>query len=83
MNTLFRAAGDFDISCMLCGRFVGELAAGVFHPNPRVRPPTHARRRVRCGECGGNLYLEPNDVRAMFSRSKATALQVASRSNVA
>jgi hypothetical protein len=83
MNAWIHGTGLFDVSCMLCGRVVGELVGSDFHANPRVKPPTRAGRRVRCGECGGNLYLEPVDAPAMLAKHGPTGPVRAARVSAA
>ncbi len=51
----------FNVQCVMCGRAAGQVLNGVFVPNQRVRLPAAGKSGSRCGECGGNLYLEPDD----------------------
>ena len=50
----------FNVQCVMCGRASGQVMNGVFVPNHRVRP-VPGKNGSRCGECGGNLYLEPDE----------------------
>ena len=59
MTQLRRSRTGYSVQCVLCGRAAGEVIGGVFRRDPRVRPPRVDRGIARCGECGGNLYLEP------------------------
>jgi hypothetical protein len=49
----------YTVQCVLCGRAAGEVVGGVFRRDQRVPAPHMDRGVARCGECGGNLYLEP------------------------
>jgi hypothetical protein len=51
----------FNVQCVMCGRAAGQLMNGMFVPNQRVRTPIAGKNGSRCGECGGNLYLEPDE----------------------
>jgi hypothetical protein len=49
----------FTVQCVLCGRTAGEVVGGRFRRDQRFQAPRIERGIARCGECGGNLYLEP------------------------
>ena len=49
----------YTVQCVLCGRAAGEVLGGVFRRDQRVQPPRMDHGVARCGQCGGNLYLEP------------------------
>ena len=52
----------FNVQCVMCGRAAGQLLDGRFVLNPQARAPIPAKNGgSRCGECGGNLYLEPDE----------------------
>ena len=51
----------FSVQCVMCGRAAGQVMDGIFVPNQRVHRPVAGKNGSRCGECGGNLYLEPDE----------------------
>ena len=57
--TQLRSRAGYTVQCVLCGRAAGEVMGGVFRRDQRVPPPRMDHGVARCGECGGNLYLEP------------------------
>ena len=59
MTQLRGSRAGYTVQCVLCGRAAGEVVGGVFRRDQRVQPPRMDRGVARCGECGGNLYLEP------------------------
>jgi hypothetical protein len=62
----------YNVNCMMCGRSSGQLRHGVFVRQPNAPALVHTNGRNRCGYCGGNLYLEPDDT--ILSQSSAEAL---------
>jgi hypothetical protein len=52
---------SYSVSCMMCGRASGQVRSGVFFRAPGAPPLENRAGRTRCGFCGGNLYLEPDD----------------------
>ena len=59
MSQVLGARSGYTVQCVLCGRAAGEVLGGVFRRDQRVQPPRMEHGIARCGECGGNLYLEP------------------------
>jgi hypothetical protein len=59
MTQLRGSRAGYTVQCVLCGRAAGEVLGGVFRRDQRVQPPRMDHGAARCGECGGNLYLEP------------------------
>ena len=57
--TQLRSRAGYTVQCVLCGRAAGEVVGGVFRRDQRVQAPRMDRGVAHCGECGGNLYLEP------------------------
>jgi len=53
------SGAGYTVQCVLCGRAAGEVMGGVFRRDQRFQPPRMERGVAHCGECGGNLYLEP------------------------
>jgi hypothetical protein len=56
----------FNVQCVMCGRAAGQLMSGTFVPNQKVTRPIAGKSGSRCGECGGNLYLEPDEAITPF-----------------
>jgi len=52
---------------------------GVFVPNRRVRNPVAGKNGSRCGECGGNLYLEPDESITPFMATQIAAQRTAAQ----
>jgi hypothetical protein len=52
---------NYSVNCMMCGRASGQIRGGVFHRVPGAPALENRAGRSRCGFCGGNLYLEPDD----------------------
>jgi hypothetical protein len=63
----------FNVQCVMCGRAAGQIVNGTFVPNKRVPSPIPGKRGSRCGECGGNLYLEPDEAVTPFMASQLAA----------
>ena len=72
----------FNVQCVMCGRAAGQLMNGVFVPNQRVRTPSPGKNGSRCGECGGNLYLEPDESITPFMASQIAAQRTAAQLQV-
>jgi hypothetical protein len=51
----------YSVNCMMCGRASGQVRDGAFYRAPSAPRPKNHGGRTRCGFCGGNLYLEPDD----------------------
>jgi hypothetical protein len=51
----------FNVTCMLCGRFSGQVRSGRFFAASSAPMPIREKGRSRCGFCSGNLYLEAED----------------------
>jgi hypothetical protein len=62
----------YNVNCMMCGRSSGQLRRGVFFRQPNAPRLVHTNGHNRCGYCGGNLYLEPDDT--ILSQSSAEVL---------
>ena len=77
----------FNVQCVMCGRASGQLMNGSFVPNQRVKRPVPGKNGSRCGECGGNLYLEPDESVTPFMATQiatqrtAAQLQASTESN--
>jgi hypothetical protein len=59
MTQLRASRAGYTVQCVLCGRAAGEVVGGVFRRDERVQAPRMDHGVARCGQCGGNLYLEP------------------------
>jgi hypothetical protein len=68
----------FNVVCVMCGRSAGQVVQARFVKSPQVRAPQAGRDGPRCGECAGNLYLEPDESVTAFM-----ATQLAHRQAVA
>lgn len=67
----------FNVQCVMCGRAAGQLVNGTFLPSVSARPPIPARNHTsRCGECGGNLYLEPDESVTPFMAAQLAGQRV-------
>jgi hypothetical protein len=64
----------FNVVCVMCGRSAGQVVQSKFVRSTAVRAPLAGRDGPRCGECSGNLYLEPDESVTAFM-----AAQLASR----
>ena len=69
----------FNVQCVMCGRASGQLINGAFVPNQRVKRPVAAKNGSRCGECGGNLYLEPDESVTPFMATQIAAQRTAAQ----
>ena len=69
----------FNVQCVMCGRAAGQLLDGVFLPNQHTRAPIAGNGGSRCGECGGNLYLEPDEAVTPFMASQLAAKRAAAQ----
>lgn len=74
MARVSRLVRVFNVQCVMCGRASGQLLNGTFVSNGKARLPVATPTGSRCGECGGNLYLEPDDAITPFM-----AAQIAQR----
>ncbi|MBV9171358.1 MAG: hypothetical protein JOZ81_14875 [Chloroflexi bacterium] len=73
----------FNVQCVMCGRAAGQLMNGVFVHNQRVRVPIPGKSGSRCGECGGNLYLEPDESVTPFMATQIQAQRTAAQQQAA
>jgi hypothetical protein len=69
----------FNVQCVMCGRASGQLINGAFVPNQRVKLPVPGKNGSRCGECGGNLYLEPDESVTPFMATQLAAQRTAAQ----
>jgi hypothetical protein len=69
----------FNVQCVMCGRAAGQLMNGMFVPNQRVAKPIAGKSGSRCGECGGNLYLEPDESITPFMATQIVAQKTPSQ----
>jgi hypothetical protein len=69
----------FNVQCVMCGRAAGQLMNGTFVRNQRVRTPVPGKNGSRCGECGGNLYLEPDESVTPFMATQIAAQRTAAQ----
>jgi hypothetical protein len=67
----------FNVQCVMCGRAAGQIIDGIFVPNAHVHKPVAAKNGSRCGECGGNLYLEPDESITPFMATQLAGQQAA------
>lgn len=51
----------YSVLCMLCGRLSGHVRGTRFLRAAGAPPLIDRGGRYRCGFCGGNVYLEPDD----------------------
>lgn len=77
MARMSRLVQVFNVQCVMCGRAAGQLMNGTFVPGGRSRAPVPSRTGSRCGECGGNLYLEPDESITPFMASQILAERAA------
>jgi hypothetical protein len=63
----------FNVVCVMCGRSAGQVMAGRFMRSGRARAPVPDKRGMRCGDCGGNLYLEPDESITPFMAAQMAA----------
>ncbi len=70
----------FNVQCVMCGRAAGQLMNGTFLANPKTRGPIPGKNHEsRCGECGGNLYLEPDESITPFMAAQLLQQRAAQR----
>jgi len=69
----------FNVQCVMCGRAAGQFMNGTFVPNQRVRTPVPGKNGSRCGECSGNLYLEPDESVTQFMATQIAAQRTAAQ----
>jgi len=60
----------FNVVCVMCSRSAGQIVCGRFVRRATAQPPVRGRDGSRCGECGGNLYLEPAESVTQFMASQ-------------
>jgi hypothetical protein len=78
MGRVPRLIQVFNVQCVMCGRAAGQLMNGMFVPNQRVAKPIAGKNGSRCGECGGNLYLEPDESITPFMATQIVAQKMPS-----
>jgi hypothetical protein len=72
----------FNVQCVMCGRAAGQVLNGRFLPSLHGRAPVVGKNSTsRCGECGGNLYLEPDEsvtpfMAAQIAEQRAAAMNL-------
>jgi hypothetical protein len=71
--TLSRLVSVFNVQCVMCSRVSGQLLNGRFVPAVDGRTPVIGRMGSRCAECGGNLYLEPDESITPFMAEQIAA----------
>ena len=79
MGRVPRLIQVFNVQCVMCGRAAGQLMNGMFVPNQRVSKPIAGKNGSRCGECGGNLYLEPDESITPFMATQIVAQKTPSQ----
>lgn len=67
----------FNVQCVMCGRAAGQLLNGTFVSSGNASAPRASRTGSRCGECGGNLYLEPDESITPFMAAQIAAQRAA------
>ncbi len=83
MARVTRLVQVFNVQCVLCGRAAGQLMNGSFVPSEHTRAPVPGKSGSRCGECGGNLYLEPDESITPFMAAQISQQRSARRSSLA
>jgi hypothetical protein len=73
----------FSVQCVMCGRAAGQVMDGIFVPNQRVQRPVGGKNGSRCGECGGNLYLEPDESITPFMATQLATQRTAAQQQAA
>ena len=73
MTAMSHLVQVFSVQCVMCGRAAGQLLNGTFLPSEKTRAPIPGKNGSRCGECGGNLYLEPDESITPFMAAQLTA----------
>ncbi|HYW88480.1 MAG TPA: hypothetical protein VFB50_11955 [Chloroflexota bacterium] len=73
----------FSVQCVMCGRAAGQVMDGIFVPNQRVHRPVAGKNGSRCGECGGNLYLEPDESITPFMATQLATQRTAAQQQAA
>lgn len=66
----------FNVVCVMCSRSAGQVMQGQFVQREKTRAPIAGRSGSRCGECGGNLYLEPEEAITAFMAKQIVATRV-------
>ena len=77
MARMSRLVQVFNVQCVMCNRAAGQLLDGVFLPHERNPRPVATKTGSRCGGCGGNLYLEPDEAITPYMAAQLTGQQVA------
>ncbi len=75
MARVSRLVRVFTVQCVMCSRAAGQVVNGVFVKNQQCRAPAADANGSRCGECGGNLYLEPDEAITPFMAAQLLAQQ--------
>jgi hypothetical protein len=52
---------NYEVRCLLCGAENGQIFRGKLIRPEHCAPPRRRGGMLRCGHCGGSLYLEPID----------------------
>ena len=73
----------FSVQCVMCGRAAGQVMDGIFVTNQRVQRPVAGKNGSRCGECGGNLYLEPDESITPFMATQLATQSTAAQQQAA
>ena len=79
MGKVPRLIQVFNVLCVMCNRAAGQVMNGTFVPNKRVLAPVAGKNGSRCGECGGNLYLEPDESVTPFVATQIAAQRTAAQ----
>lgn len=79
MVKIARLIQVFNVQCVMCGRPSGQVMNGSFIQNQRVKCPIPGKDGSRCGECGGNLYLEPDESVTPFMATQIAAQRTAAQ----
>ena len=67
----------FNVVCVMCGRSAGQVIQARFVKSLTVRAPQTGCDGPRCGECSGNLYLEPDESVTAFMAAQISHRQAA------
>ena len=58
-----------EVKCLSCSAEAGVIMGGRFVPHPWAPPARRKGGLLRCGRCGGSLYLEPTGYKSARPRS--------------
>ena len=72
----------FNVQCVMCGRGAGQLLNGVFIRSEHGRAPVASNTGSRCGDCGGNLYLEPEESITPFMAAQIAQKRAAKKAEL-